>query len=79
MGLFRITGADPVADTGEPFGIFGGFGVDEEARLLASVAQRPECVVSVPASTALPIPFSGVGPFSSPHPSMLSLSLLLQV
>lgn len=36
MGL---TGADPIANTRKPLGISGGFGIDEEAWLLASIAE----------------------------------------
>lgn len=39
VGGAKLTGADPIADTGEPLGISGGFGIDEEAGLLASVAE----------------------------------------
>lgn len=54
----ELTGADPISDARKPFGIGGGFGVDEEARLLASVAEGSEGVVSVSASAALPISLS---------------------
>ena len=58
---FRLTGADPIADAGEPLGVGGGVDVDEEARLLTAVAEGPEGVVPVLASSAFPVPFS---PFS---------------
>lgn len=52
------TGADPIADSREPLGIGRGFGVDEKARLLASIAEGSEGVVPVLASSAFPISFS---------------------
>ncbi|RWW29585.1 hypothetical protein GW17_00005876 [Ensete ventricosum] len=52
-----ITSADPVADAGQPLGVGGGLGVDEEARLLAAVAEGAEGVVAVAAATALPVAF----------------------
>lgn len=60
------TGADPVADTWEPLRVGGGFGVDQKPWLLTSVAERPEGVVPVLASTALPIPFSPFPHYYSP-------------
>lgn len=56
-----LTGADPIADAGEPLGVGGGVDVDEDARLLTAVAEGPEGVVPVLASPAFPVPFS---PFS---------------
>lgn len=50
-----VTGADPVAGAGEPLGVGRGVGVDQEARLLAPVAQRPERVVAVAAAAAVPV------------------------
>jgi len=38
-GWLGLTGADPIANTRKPLGISGGFGIDEEARLLASIAE----------------------------------------
>jgi hypothetical protein len=49
------TGADPVPGAGEPLGVARGVGVDEEARLLAAVAERAEGVVAVPAAAAVPV------------------------
>jgi hypothetical protein len=51
----RGTGADPVAGAWEPLGVARGVSVDEEARLLAAVAERAEGVVAVPAATAVPV------------------------
>lgn len=53
-----LTGADPIADSGKPFGVRRGFGVDQKARLPTPIAEGSEGVVSVPASTAFPIAFS---------------------
>ena len=49
------TVADPVAGAGEPLGVARGVGVDEEARLLAAVAQGAEGVVAVAAAAAVPV------------------------
>lgn len=53
-----LTSTDPISDTREPLGIGGGFGVDEKPRLFTSITEGSECVVSIPASATLPIPFS---------------------
>lgn len=55
--VVTATSADPVADAGEPLGVGGGLGVDEEARLLAAVAEGTEGVVAVAAAAALPVAF----------------------
>jgi hypothetical protein len=49
------TVADPVAGAGEPLGVARGVGVDEEARLLAAVAEGAEGVVAVAAAAAVPV------------------------
>jgi nucleoid-associated protein YgaU len=49
------TGADPVPGAGEPLGVARGVGVDEEARLLAAVAEGAEGVVAVAAAAAVPV------------------------
>jgi hypothetical protein len=66
----KLTGADPIANTREPLGVSRGFVINEKTRLLTSIAEGPEGVVPVLASTALPIPFS---PF--PHCFQISISL----
>jgi len=38
-GWLGLTGADPIANTRKPLGISGGFGIDEEAGLLAPIAE----------------------------------------
>ena len=52
-----LTGADPIADAGEPFGVGRGFGVDEKTRLAAAITEGSEGVVPVSASAAFPIAF----------------------
>ena len=54
-GVGGRTVADPVAGAGEPLGVARGVGVDEEARLLAAVAQGAEGVVAVAAAAAVPV------------------------
>ena len=49
------TVADPVAGAGEPLGVARGVGVDEEAWLLAAVAEGAEGVVAVAAAAAVPV------------------------
>lgn len=61
------TGADPVPGAGEPLGVARGVGVDEEARLLAAVAEGAEGVVAVAAAAAVPValptaPAAAAGP-----------------
>jgi hypothetical protein len=61
------TGADPVPGVGEPLGVARGVGVDEEARLLAAVAEGAEGVVAVAAAAAVPValptaPAAAAGP-----------------
>jgi len=38
-GWLGLTGADPIANTRKPLGIGGGFDIDKEAGLLASIAE----------------------------------------
>ena len=54
----ELTGADPITDAGEPFGIGWGFIVNQEPRLLASVAEASESVIAVATTAAVPIAFS---------------------
>jgi hypothetical protein len=49
------TVADPVAGAWEPLGVARGVRVDEEARLLAAVAEGAEGVVAVAAAAAVPV------------------------
>lgn len=64
----RFTGADPIADARQPFGIGGGFIVDQEPGLLASVAEASECVVPIAATAALPIAFFPSTSSAAAHP-----------
>lgn len=65
--VVTATGADPVADAGEPLGVGGGVGVDEEAGLLAPVAEGPERVVAVVAAPALPVSFPTFAAAAAAH------------
>lgn len=53
--IVTATVADPVAGAWEPLGVARGVGVDEEARLLAAVAEGAEGVVAVAAPAAVPV------------------------
>ncbi|PON99475.1 LOW QUALITY PROTEIN: hypothetical protein TorRG33x02_046420 [Trema orientale] len=50
----ELTGADPIPNAWEPFGVSRGVVIDEKTRLLTPVAERPESIVPVPASATFP-------------------------
>lgn len=57
-GDWALTGADPIANTREPFRVRGSFGINKKTGLLAPVAERSKSIVPVVTSTALPVSFS---------------------